>query len=150
MFGDAPAEDYSTLHAWSTEHPGEFWAMVWDELGVIGDRGERLHEPGTRLRDHRFLPDATLNVAENLLREPSDELAIVFRGEDGEAVDVTRAELHDMVGRIQVLLRDAGVGVGDRVVAWLPNRPEIYAVMLACAGLGAVSRARHRTSGLMV
>jgi acetoacetyl-CoA synthetase len=138
VFGGAPAEDYSTLHAWSTEHPGEFWAMVWDELGVIGDRGERSHEPGPRLRDHRFLPDATLNVAENLLREPSDELAIVFRGEDGEAVDVTRAELHDMVGRIQVLLRDAGVGVGDRVVAWLPNRPETSAVMLACAGLGAV------------
>ena len=138
MFGGDPAEDYSTLHAWSTEHPGEFWAMVWDELGVIGDRGERLHEPGPRLRDHRFLPDATLNVAENLLREPSDDLAIVFRGEDGEAVDVTRAELHDMVGRIQVLLRDAGVEVGDRVVAWLPNRPETYAVMLACAGLGAV------------
>ena len=104
VFGGDPAEDYSTLHAWSTEHPGEFWAMVWDELGVIGDRGERLHEPGPRLRDHRFLPDATLNVAENLLREPSDDLAIVFRGEDGEAVDVTRAELHDMVGRIQVLL----------------------------------------------
>ena len=39
VFGGAPAEDYSTLHAWSTEHPGEFWAMVWDELGVIGDRG---------------------------------------------------------------------------------------------------------------
>ena len=138
MFGGDPAEDYSTLHAWSTEHPGEFWAVVWDELGVIGDRGQRLHEPRPRLRDHRFLPDATLNVAENLLREPSDELAIVFRGEDGEAVDVTRAELHDMVGRIQVLLRDAGVEVGDRVVAWLPNRPETYAVMLACAGLGAV------------
>ena len=89
-------------------------------------------------------------MAENLLREPSDELAIVFRGEDGEAIDMTRAELHDMVGRIQVLLRDAGVGVGDRVVAWLPNRPETYAVMLACAGLGRSSRARHRTSGPMV
>lgn len=138
VFGGDPAKDYSTLHAWSTEHPGEFWAMVWDELGVIGERGERLHEPGPRLRDHRFLPDATLNVAENLLRYPSEEYAIVFRGEDGEAVDVTRAELHDMVGRIQVLLRDAGVEVGDRVVAWLPNRPETYAVMLACAGLGAV------------
>ena len=138
VFGGDPAEHYSTLHAWSIEHPGEFWAMVWDELGVIGDRGERLHEPGPRLRDHRFLPDATLNVAENLLRDPSDEHAIVFRGEDGEAVNVTRAELHDMVGRIQVLLRDADVEVGDRVVAWLPNRPETYAVMLACAGLGAV------------
>ena len=40
-----PAEDYSTLHAWSTEHPGEFWAMVWDELGVIGDRGSGCTNP---------------------------------------------------------------------------------------------------------
>ena len=39
VFRGDPAEDYSTLHAWSTEHPGEFWAMVWDELGVIKDRG---------------------------------------------------------------------------------------------------------------
>ncbi|MEO0492855.1 MAG: acetoacetate--CoA ligase [Actinomycetota bacterium] len=137
-FAGEPAADYAVLHRWSTIEPGAFWAMVWDELGVIGDRGERLHEVGGRLREHRFLPDATLNVAQNLLRQPTDDLAIVYRGEDGEAVDVTRAELHEMVARIQVLLRDAGVGVGDRVVAWLPNRPDTHAVMLACAGLGAV------------
>ncbi len=137
LSGD-PLADYHAVHAWSVANPGAFWAAAWDELGVVGDRGERLLEPADRLRDHRFLPDATLNVAENLLGEPTDELAIVFRGEDGEAVDVTRAELHDLVARIQVVLRDAGVGVGDRVVAWLPNRPETYAVMLAATGLGAV------------
>ena len=137
-FTGDPAADYDSLHTWSVTDPGAFWAMVWDELGIVGDRGDRLTEPSDRLREFRFLPDATLNVAENLLGEPSDELAIVFRGEDGESVDVTRAELHDLVARIQVLLRDAGVGVGDRVAAWLPNRPETIAVMLAAAGLGAV------------
>lgn len=137
-FTGDPAGDYAILHAWSVADPGAFWAMIWDELGIIGERGERTHLAGERLRDHRFLPDATLNVAENLLGEPTDDLALVFRGEDGETVDVTRAELHTMVGQVQVLLREAGVGVGDRVVAWLPNRPETYAVMLACAGLGAV------------
>jgi acetoacetyl-CoA synthetase len=138
VFGGDPAADYEVLHTWSTREPGAFWALAWDELGIVGDRGERLLAAGERMRDNRFLPDATLNVAENLLGEPTDDLAIVFRGEDGEAVDVTRAELHDLVARIQVLLRDAGVGVGDRVVAWLPNRPETIAVMLAAAGLGAV------------
>jgi len=133
-----PADDYAAVHAWSVADPGAFLAAVWDLLGVVGDRGERLLVEGDRLRDFRFLPDATLNVAENLLGEPSDELALLFRGEDGEAVDVTRADLHQMVARVQVLLRDAGVGVGDTVVAWLPNRPETYAVMLAAAGLGAV------------
>ena len=126
------------LHDWSITDPAAFWALAWDELGIVGDRGERLAEAGERMREYRFLPDATLNVAENLLGDPSDDLAMVFRGEDGESVDVTRAELHDLVARIQVLLRGAGVGVGDRVVAWLPNRPETYAVMLAASGLGAV------------
>ncbi|MEM8708113.1 MAG: acetoacetate--CoA ligase, partial [Actinomycetota bacterium] len=106
-FSGDPAADYETLHGWSVADPGAFWALVWDVVGVAGDRGDRLVEPGDRLREHRFLPDATLNVAENLLREPSDDLALIFRGEDGEAVDVTRAELHDLVARIQVLLRDA-------------------------------------------
>lgn len=137
-FDGDPTSDYAVLHDWSITDPAAFWALAWDELGIVGDRGERLAEAGERMREYRFLPDATLNVAENLLGDPSDDLAMVFRGEDGESVDVTRAELHDLVARIQVLLRSAGVGVGDRVVAWLPNRPETYALMLAATGLGAV------------
>lgn len=137
-FSGDPVSDYRVLHRWSIEQPGAFWALAWDELGVTGERGERLLDSGPRLREHRFLRDATLNVAEHLLGVPSDDTAIIFRGEDGETVDMTRTELHDMVGRIQVILRQAGVKVGDRVVAWLPNRPETIAVMLAAAGLGAV------------
>ena len=142
---DAP--DWESLHRWSVRHSGEFWAAVWDWCGVRGDRGERLVErpdtdqcpdPGERMRRTRFLPDARLNVAENLLGPPSQDTAIVFRGEDGETAELTRAELHDMTGRVQQLLIDAGVGPGDRVAAWMPNRPEAYAVMLAAAGLGAV------------
>ena len=139
--------DWASLHRWSVQHSGEFWAAVWDWCGVEGDRGERLVESpgkdrcpdrGERMRRTRFLPDARLNVARNLLGEPSTDTALVFRSEDGEAVELTRAELHDMVGRVQQLLIDAGVGPGDRVAAWMPNRPEAYAVMLAAAGLGAV------------
>ena len=139
--------DWASLHRWSVEHSGEFWASVWDYFGVDGDRGERLveipaeeqcHDPGERLRRTRFLPDARLNVAKNLLGEPSEDIAIIFRSEDGEAAELTRAELHDMTGRVQQLLIDAGVGPGDRVAAWMSNRPETCAVMLAAAGLGAV------------
>ena len=139
--------DFQSLHRWSVERSGEFWAAVWDWCEVRGDLGERLVEtpdgdrrqdPGERLRRTRFLPDARLNVAENLMGPPSQEPAIIFRSEDGEASLLTRAGLHDMVGRVQQLLIDAGVGPGDTVAAWMPNRPETYAVMLAAAGLGAV------------
>ena len=49
MFGGDPAEDIDAARL-VDRASGQFWAMVWDELGVIGDRGERLHEPGLRLR----------------------------------------------------------------------------------------------------
>ena len=139
--------DWESLHRWSVQPSGQFWGAVWDYCEVVGDRGERLVESpdpdqcsdsGARLRSTRFLPDARLNVAENLLGAPSDETAIIFRSEDGETAQLSRAELHDMVGQVQQLLIDAGVGPGDRVAAWMPNRPEACAVMLAAAGLGAV------------
>ena len=132
-------DGFEDLHRWSVEHPERFWAAAWDFCGVRGERGERLiAADGPELRQTRFLPDATLNVAENLLGDPDDEPALVFRDEDGTAADLTRAELHDMTARIQKLLTETGVGPGDRVAAWLPNRPEACAVMLAAAGLGAV------------
>jgi len=139
--------DTASLHRWSVTHSSEFWAAIWDWCKVIGERGERLCEipdsnlckdPGEQLRRTRFLPDARLNVARNLLREPSNEIALVFRSEDGEATQLTRAELHDMTARVQQLLLDSGVVAGDRIAAWLPNRPEAIAVMLAAAGIGAV------------
>ena len=137
---DGPHTDgFEDLHRWSVERPERFWAAAWDFCGVRGRRGERLvTADGPELRQTRFLPDAALNVAENLLGDPTDEPALVFRDEDGTAVDLTRAELHDMTARIQKLLTETGVGPGDRVAAWLPNRPEACAVMLAAAGLGAV------------
>ncbi len=137
-------DDFSALHGWSVRHSDRFWAAAWDFCEVRGDRGERLVErpdvddPAARLYRTRFLPDARLNVAQNLLGEPDDQVALIYRSEDGENGKLTRAELHDMVGRCQQLLIDSGVGPGDRVAAWMPNRPETVAIMLAAAGLGAV------------
>ena len=137
--------DWDSLHGWSVRCAEQFWAAVWDYCEVKGDRGERLIEtpdgwsdPGERLRRTRFLPDAGLNVAENLLGTPSEDVAVIFRSEDGEAAQLSRSQLHEMTARAQLLLMDAGVGAGDRVAAWMPNRPETCAVMLAAAGLGAV------------
>ena len=135
--GDHP-EGYSSLHRWSLEHPDRFWAAAWDFCGIRGHRGRRLVAGDQELHRTRFLPDATLNVADNLLGDPSEDLALLYRDEDGASAALTRAELHDMTARIQKLLIETGVTEGDRVAAWMPNRPETCAIMLAAAGLGAV------------
>jgi len=77
-------------------------------------------------------------VAENLLSRSDETPAMLARGEDGTRRDVTWRELHDLVSRLQQALLELGVEPGDRVVAWLPNVPEVYDVMLAAASIGAV------------
>ncbi len=130
--------DYDELHRWSVSHPEEFWRRVWDFCGVVGDPGDRAVVRADEMWRTRFLPDAMLNYAENLLRRHDETPALCFAREDGRRRTLTWAELHDLVGRIQAALRAAGVGAGDRVAGWLPNAPEAYALLLACAGIGAV------------
>ena len=131
--------DYPALHAWSVAEPAAFWAAVWDDLGVVGERGERVLETGDELTDTRFFPDAWLNVAENLLAHRGDEPALIFQSEDGAVRHTwSRDELRLRVGQLQAALRRAGVGEGDRVAVWLPNIPETYAVMVATASIGAI------------
>ncbi len=132
-------DDYPSLHAWSVADPGGFWAAAWDHLGMVGDRGTRTLETADEMWRTRFLPDATLNVAENLLRFTGAEPALIFRGEDATVRrTVSRDELRSMVGQLQEAMRRAGIEPGDRVAAWLPNIVETYAIMLATASIGAV------------
>ena len=131
-------DDFVSLHRWSVAEPGAFWATAWDELGVIGERGETALVPGGDLPSTRFFPDATLNVAENLLRRDGGDAALIFRGEDaGVRRQLSWWELRRAVGRVQEAMRRRGVEPGDRIAAWMPNVPETYVVMLAAASIGA-------------
>lgn len=125
------------LHADTVAHRDLFWSKIWEEAGVIGDRGERLLVndvmPGAQ-----FFPDARVNFAENLLRRRDGGEAIVFRSEDKIERRMSHAELAALVSRIQQALKTSGVGVGDRVAAMLPNMPESIAIMLAAVSLGAI------------
>ena len=130
--------DYAALHQYSIEHPERFWRAVWDDAQVLGHPGDRVMVPAAELYETVFFPDATLNVAQNLLRRQDESPALVWRGEQGASQEMSWNELHQLVSQIQQGLAAAGVDAGDRVAAWLPNRPETYAIMLAAASIGAI------------
>src|SRR3954454_7772292 len=108
---------YRDLHAWTIAHPDLFWSLIWDTCGVIGEKGTRLVSDPGKMPGAKFLADARLNFAENLLRRSDDGEALVFRGEDKATARLTWRELSDRVSRLQQALKEAGVGVGDRVAA---------------------------------
>ncbi|HEX8165561.1 MAG TPA: acetoacetate--CoA ligase [Beijerinckiaceae bacterium] len=128
--------DYAALHRFSVDDREAFWSAVWDEFGVVGEKGARILVDD-RMPGAEFFPDARLNFAENLLRRDDDGEAIVFRGEDKLETRLTWAELHALVSRLQQWLSSQGVTVGSRVAAMMPNMAETVAAMLATTALGA-------------
>jgi acetoacetyl-CoA synthetase len=131
-------KNYADLHAWSVEQRGEFWSLVWDYCGVIGDKGSHLVIDGDKMPGAKFFPEARLNFAENLMRRHDSAAAIVFRGEDKSARRFSWTELDELVSRLQQALKAAGLKTGDRVAVMLPNLPEAVALMLAVTSLGAI------------
>ena len=130
--------DFDDLHRWSIEEREAFWSLLWDEAGVIGDKGARVLVDGDRMPGARFFPDAKLNFAENLLGKPGKGDALVFRGEDKVEYRWSWAELSDRVSQLQQYFRAQGIKPGDRIAAMMPNMPETIAAMLAATSLGAV------------
>ncbi|WP_029354281.1 acetoacetate--CoA ligase [Bosea sp. 117] len=131
--------NYRDLHAWSVAHPAAFWTEIWKLGDVIGERGAIPLIDGNLMPGALFFPEARLNYAENLLRPRDPEATVlVFRGEDKVERRLSFGELAALVSRLQQALRAAGVGVGDRVAATMPNMPETIAIMLATASLGAI------------
>src|SRR5262245_48191178 len=134
-------DDTPSLHAWSIGDPNAFWRDVWDVCGVVSPPGSVAFEPGDgSMLGARFFPDATLNLAENLLEGPSDDTlpAIIFEREDGQRRTITWGQLRVSVAAVVAGLRAADVVPGDRVVAWMPNLPETVIAFLATNAIGAV------------
>ena len=130
--------DYRSLHAFSLSEPERFWHSMWDFAGIRGSMGERVIEHPDRMPGARFFPEASLNFADNLLRQDDDQPAIVFAGEDRVRQTITAAELRHDVARMAQALRRAGIGRGDRVAAFIPNLPQAIVAMLGAASIGAV------------
>ncbi len=130
--------DYGALYDWSVAAPEDFWVSVWEDGGVIGERGERVLVDGERMPGAKWFPDAKLNFAQNLLRTRDATDALVFWGEDKVKNRLSHGELYRAVAQFAAALREQGVVKGDRVAAFMPNMPETVIAMLATASIGAI------------
>ena len=88
-----------------------------------------------------WFPNARLNYVEQVFRHatPTRGRPIVAGDETGriDELGLGRAA-RGASGRCAHTLRNAGVGRGDRVAAYLPNTPDAVVAFLATASLGAV------------
>lgn len=130
--------DYPALHAWSLAQREEFWQAIVDFFEIrFAEQPHTVLEEGLVMPSARWFPGAQLNFAEHLLRRRDDHPALVAVGEDGSREQLSYAELAAHVAGLQQSLKAAGVGIGDRVVALMPNTWQTLVGMLAASSLGA-------------
>jgi acetoacetyl-CoA synthetase len=87
----------------------------------------------------QWFAGARLNYAEHVLAPAVDfRPAIIFAAEGQEPIELSWSQLRAEVGTLAAVLRSMGVQAGDRVAAYVSNRPEAVIAMLATTSIGAV------------
>jgi acetyl-CoA synthetase len=66
------------------------------------------------------------------------KVAIYWEGEPGDTRVLSYSTLYREVNRFASVLKNLGIGRGDRVALYLPMIPELPIAMLACGRIGAV------------
>jgi acetoacetyl-CoA synthetase len=132
-------EDYDALWRWSVENLEDFWEAIWEHFDVEADTPYEQVLGSREMPGAQWFPGARLNYARHIFRGRDDsEVAIRHASETRELGEWTWGRLRAETARIAAGLREAGVGPGDRVAAYMPNIPETIAAFLACASIGAI------------
>ncbi|MBV4508912.1 acetoacetate--CoA ligase [Pseudomonas sp. SWRI22] len=132
-------DDYPALHQWSIDQRPDFWQAIvaFFDVQFRSPSSVTLIED-IEMPSAQWFPGATLNFAEHLLRRRDDHPAVVAVSEDGQREQLSYAQLAEQVAGLQKSLRAAGVGIGDRVAACMPNTWQTLVGMLATTSLGAI------------
>ena len=129
-------KSYQELHEFSISTP-EFWRLLIEYCEVIGDWQGPVYE-GENIITAKWFPKSRLNFAENMLKNRSQDTALVFRCENRIFENVTFTELYDQVSKVAQHLGALGVKKGDRVAGFLPNFIGSIVAMLATVSVGAI------------
>ncbi|HTW73365.1 MAG TPA: acetate--CoA ligase [Steroidobacteraceae bacterium] len=136
------AAQLAALH----ERAREDYVGFWRELAssqLNWHRPFSLTLDESQAPNYRWFCDGELNVSHEcldvqIIAGRGEKAAIVFEAETGEVRRLSYRQLHAQVCRLANALKSLGVGVGDRVVIYLPLVPEAIVAMQACARIGAI------------
>ena len=138
---------YDAMWQWSVNDLEAFWQSIWDYFAVESPTAFARVLSDSRMPGARWFEGARVNYARQVLRHAdvahaAGHPAVLFADEPmlaaGQLQSLSWPELRARVGALAAALRGMGVRRGDRVCAYLPNRPETAVAFLACASIGAI------------
>ncbi|MFZ3357123.1 MAG: propionyl-CoA synthetase [Xanthobacteraceae bacterium] len=139
---DARSSRYHEVYARWQRDPQAFWGEAAADIDWF-EKPKTVFDPAAGLYG-RWFPDGVCNTCFNAVDRHveagrGEQAAIIY---DSPLAGLKRAvTYHRLLTETQVLggmLRDLGIGKGDRVILYMPMIPEAVIAMLACARIGAV------------
>ncbi|MGZ5088298.1 MAG: propionate--CoA ligase [Usitatibacter sp.] len=132
---------YKDFYKRSLDDPEGFWAA---EARCID-----WHKPFGKVLEYAKPPfrkwfvggetNLCYNAVDRHVRDRGDQAALVWIStEVNQTRTFSYGELYGEVNRFAAILRDLGVGKGDRVLIYMPMTPEAVFAMLATVRLGAI------------
>lgn len=131
--------EYDQLWQWSVDQVDAFWESLWEYFEIISEGEYRKVRSSDSMPGIRWFEGTKLSYAEHIFRNfKSGETAIIHSTERTASEKITWNELQNSTAAFQGFLKSAGIGEGDRVVAYIPCIPEATVAFLAANSLGAI------------
>lgn len=138
------AESYKKAYQESLENPEAFWAGIAKDNFLWQKPWDKTFDWDQKNTEVKWFLGGKLNITENLLdrhlAHNGDKTAIIFEPNDLDESPqkISYSDLAKSVNKMANVLKDQGVGKGDRVCIYLPMIPELAIAVLACARIGAI------------
>ncbi|MEX1097651.1 MAG: acetate--CoA ligase [Planctomycetales bacterium] len=132
-------KQYEQMWRRAKEDPAAFWGELAENLDWFKKWDAVLEG---KMPDTKWFAGGKINAAYNCLDRHLDtwrknKAAIIWEGEPGDQRVLTYQDLHREVCKFANVLKQLGIGKGDRVTLYMPMVPELAIAMLACARIGA-------------
>ncbi len=139
MLAELGFSRYEELHAWSVREPEQFWHYMLQRLGIQFDSPPKvLLANADDPAQARWLPDATLNIANSCLLAAAHNPALVHTREDGHTTEWSYHDLQSLTRRVALGLQQLSMKPGEHVALVMAMTPEAVAAWLGIVYTGCV------------
>ena len=131
---------YDELHKWSITEIEDFWLSIVKFFKIEFDK-----QPSSVYRfDKNFIEtlwftDSKISYSRNVFKNDNLKTpAIKYQDENGDYFEITWNSLKLKTLEFQKILIKNNIQIGDRVVAYCSNTPEVVSAFLAVNSIGAI------------
>ena len=131
---------YNELHKWSINEIEDFWLSIVEFFKIKFDKTPTsIYKFNKNFIDTLWFTDSKISYSRNVFKNDNLKTpAIKYQDENGNYFEITWNSLKLKTLEFQKILIKNKVQIGDRVVAYCSNTPEVVSAFLAVNSIGAI------------